>query len=121
MSYQEDNLNGSTDEEDGEKEYSKVDENVCTLYADDLPEEVDCKHAVDAENSKEQSERHPSPQHKRVKLHKKSSTGDYRLSVPTPTYIMEGYRGQDEVEGYRGQSKVGTRWIEGMVSDRKSR
>ena len=53
-------MNRSTDEEDGEEENPKVDENVRPLYADDLPEEIDGKHAIDPKHSKEQGKWHPS-------------------------------------------------------------
>ena len=61
-------MNDSTDEEDGEEENSKVDKDVCTLNAYDLPEEVDSKHTVDTHDGQEQGEWNSSKitKHKKV-------------------------------------------------------
>lgn len=96
--HQEDSLYGATDEEDGEEQDTKVDKHVCAYDADDLPQEVDGKHAVDAHHYQEQCEGNPVPTKEggrerlktwtvlRTQIDKESFTS--LLSNPSPFYPL---------------------------------
>ena len=57
--HQENALNCAADEEDGKEQDRKVDENAGARHPDDLPQEVDGKHAVHTHHHQEEGERHP--------------------------------------------------------------